>query len=177
MNKENNLENNVFNQFQNGIVTNVLKTNYKGFGLFPDNNNNNNSFKNTALKGIQEDSTLSFLFFSEDNMNIVQENLRYLIWIQSGKKYLIDKQSTIQLEIVMRSIFLQYAVNLNCKFTEQIKKLNDLVIDYCIPNILAQIQSYLGYIDSLEVLPMPMGLPQNLSSAGSKTLKSVTTTF
>ena len=110
-------------------------------------------------------------------MNIIQNNLRYQIWIQSGKKHIIDNQSTIQLEIIMRSVYLQYAVNLNCKFNEQIKKLNDLVLDYCIPNIMAQLQSYLGYIDYLEVFPTPMSLPQNLSSAGSKTLRSVTTTF
>jgi len=177
MEYKNNLEKNVFNQFQNGLVTNVTKPNFNGFELFPGNNNKDNKFKNTALKGIQEETTLSVLFFSKDNMNIIQDNLRYQIWIQSGKKHIIDSQSTIQLEIVMRSVFLQYAVNLNCKFNEQIKKLNDLVLDYCIPNIMAQVQSYLGYIDNLEVLPTPMSLPQNLSSAGSKTLRSVTTTF
>jgi hypothetical protein len=168
---------NYYNQFQNGRVVDITKTNYKKFPVFPNNNNNNNSFKNEALKGIQQDSTLSFLFFSKDNMRILQDLLRYQVWLQSGKKWVIGDQSNIELEIVMRSIYLQYSENLNCKFREQINKLNNMVADYCVPTILAEVQQYLGYLDNVQNLPNPIALPENLSSAGTKTLRSVTTTF
>lgn len=166
-----------FNQFQNGRVVDITKTNYKKFPAFPGNNNNNNSFKNEALKGIQQDSTLSFLFFSNDNMNVLQNLIRYQVWLQSGKKWVIGEQSPIELEIVMRSTYLQFAENLNCRFREQINKLNSLVADYCVPTILAEVQQYLGYLDNVQNLPNPIPLPENLSSSGTKTLRSVTTTF
>ena len=50
-------------------------------------------------------------------------------------------------------------------------------MDYCVPNILSEVQQYLGYLDNVQKLPNPLPLPENLSSAGSKTLRSVTTTF
>ena len=67
--------------------------------------------------------------------------------------------------------------NLNCKFNQQINDLNKLVLNYCVPNILQEVQTYLGYLDDVQQLPNPIELPQNLSSAGTKTLRSVTTTF
>ena len=166
-----------FNQFQNGRVTNITAKNYKTFPMFGQNNNKKNNFKNEALKGIQQDSPLSFLFLSKDNMNIIQNKLRYDIWLKSGKKYIIDKQSPIDLEIVMRSIYLQYSQNLNCKYNEQIDKLNDLVLEYAVPQVFIEVEQYLGYLDYVEKMPNPISLPQNLSSAGTKTLRSVTTTF
>lgn len=166
-----------YNQFQNGRVIDIDDKTYKTFQLFDENNNKNNSFKNEALKGIQQDSVLSYLFFSNVNMDIIQNRIRYEVWMQSGKKYVIDKQSPIELEIVMRSIYLQYAENLNCKYREQVNKLNDLTINFCVPSILAEVQQYLGYLDDVQKMPNPLPLPQNLSSAGTKTLRSVTTTF
>jgi hypothetical protein len=117
------------------------------------------------------------LFFSKNNIDRIQKEMRYTVWIQSGKKYIIDNQSPIELEIVMRAIFLQYSLNQNQDFGKQITYLNKLVLDYCIPNILSEVQQYLGYLDNVQKLPNPLPLPENLSSAGSKTLRSVTTTF
>ena len=168
---------NYFNQFQNGRVVDITKQHYNKLPPFTNNNNNNNSFKNEALKGIQQDSTLSFLFFSNDNMSTVQKLIRYHVWLQSSKKWIIGDQSAIELEIVMRSIYLQYSENLNCKFREQINKLNSLVTNYCVSNVLAEVQQYLGYLDNVQNLPNPIPLPQNLSTSGTKTLRSVTTTF
>jgi hypothetical protein len=39
------------------------------------------------------------------------------------------------------------------------------------------VEQYLGYLDAVQKLPNPLPLPENLSSAGTKTLRSVTTTF
>ena len=61
--------------------------------------------------------------------------------------------------------------------TAQINYLNKLVLDYCVPNVLTEVEQYLGYLDAVQKLPNPLPLPENLSSAGTKTLRSVTTTF
>ena len=166
-----------FNQFQNGRVVDITKKPYKTFQMFDQNNNKNNNFKNEALRGIQQDSALSFLFLSEDNMEVIQRKLRYEIWLRSGKKYIIERQSPIDLEIIMRSIYLQYSQNLNCKYNEQIDKLNALVLEYAVPQVFIEVEQYLGYLDYVQKMPTPIELPQNLSSAGTKTLRSVTTTF
>ena len=77
----------------------------------------------------------------------------------------------------MRAIYLQYSLNQDKDFGKQINYLNNLVLSYCVPNILTEVEQYLGYLDNVQKLPNPLPLPENISSAGSKTLRSVTTTF
>ena len=110
-------------------------------------------------------------------MNIIQNMLRYNVYEKSEKKFVIDKQSDIELEIIMRSIYLQHSPNLPNKIKEQIKYLNDLVINWCTEQIIPEVNQYLGYIKEIEYMPEPIDLPLNLSSKGSRSLRSVTTTF
>lgn len=173
----NDLGKDYYNQFQNGRVVDVGNKSYNNLPMFPGNNNKNDSFKTEAVRHIQEESPLSMLFFSEYNMNVLQNLIRYQVWIQSGKKHVIDNQSTIELEIIMRGTYLQYSLNQNCNYKKQVDYLNKLVADYCVPNILSEVEQYLGYLDNIQKLPNPLPLPQNLSSSGTKTLRSVTTTF
>lgn len=169
---------NYLNQKQNGRIIEISNKNYKNFNLFEEKKNkNNNFFKENALNGIQEKSQLSSLFFSKENINNIQNLIRYTVYRESNNEYVIGNQSTIDLEIIMRSVYLQHSINLNCKFKEQIKYLNNIVLNNTVPNILNEIKQYLGYIDNVEKLPVPLELPQNLSSAGTKTLQSITKTF
>lgn len=166
-----------YNQFENGRVIDITKTNYKTIPLFDNNNDKKDNFKYEALQHIQQPSPLSYLFFSKHNMDRIQTEMRYEVWMQSGKKYVIGRQSEIELEVIMRAIWLQYSLNQDKDFKKQINYLNKLVLDYCVPNVLSEVQQYLGYLDNVQKLPNPLPLPENLSSAGTKTLRSVTTTF
>ena len=145
--------------------------------MFTENNNKKNKFKDGALKGIQEDSVLSQIYFSKSNMNILQNQIRFYVFKHSNGKHIIDRQSDIDLEIIMRSIYLQHSLNLNCNIKDQIKKLNDRVIGWSGPKILNEVEQYLGYIYSVENMPIPLERPKNLSIKGSRSLRSVTTTF
>jgi hypothetical protein len=135
-----------YNQFQNGRVVNITEKNYSGIPLFDSNNDKKDNFKYEALQHIQTPSPLSMIFFSKMNIDRIQTEMRYQVWIQSGKKYVVDKQSPIELEIIMRAIYLQYSLNQNKNFKEQINYLNKLVLDYCVPNVLSEVQQYLGYL-------------------------------
>jgi hypothetical protein len=160
----------------NGRVIDVRKPT-KPYKMFTQNNNNNDNFKNTALKHIQQKSPLSMVYFSEENMNRVQNMIRYKVWLGSNKRHIISKQSSIELQIVMRSIYLQYSKNLPCKIGEQVYELNNMVVTWCVQKILTEIDQYLNYLNNLETLPQEIDLPKNLSSAGTKTLRSVTSLF
>lgn len=175
--KTNDLGKQYYNQFQNGRVIDITKTNYPGLPMFANNNDKKDNFKYEALQHIQTPSSLSMLFFSKENIDRIQNELRYQVWIQSGKKYVVDNQSPIELEIVMRAIYLQFSLNQDKDFDKQINYLNKLVLSYCVPNVLTEVEQYLGYLDNVQKLPNPLPLPENLSSAGTKTLRSVTTTF
>ena len=175
--KTNDLGKQFYNQFQNGRVIDITKKNYSTIPLFSNNNDVKDNFKYEALQHVQTPSRLSLLFFSKENIEKIQKELRYQVWLQSGKKYVVDNQSPIELEVVMRSTFLQFSLNQDKDFEKQINYLNKLVLSYCVPNVLTEVEQYLGYLDNLQKMPNPLPLPENLSSAGTKTLRSVTTTF
>jgi hypothetical protein len=163
-------------QFQNGRVT-LTDNNMKDMKMIDKNNETMNNFQVEALYGIQETSKLNQLFFSKKNMDIIQNMIRYNVYVKSDNKYIIDRQSDIELEIVMRSIYLQHSPNRPDKIKEQIEYLNKLVADWCTEQIIPEVQQYYGYIKEIEYMPVPMDLPLNLSSKGSRSLRSVTTTF
>jgi hypothetical protein len=166
----------MYNQFQNGRVT-LSSNNVKDMKMIDQENERMNNFQVEALYGIQETSQLNQLFFSKKNMENIQNMIRYNVYVKSEKKFIIDKQSDIELEIIMRSIYLQHSPNLPNKIKEQIEYLNKLVSDWCSEQIIPEINQYVGYIKEIEYMPLPIDLPINLSSKGSRSLRSVTTTF
>jgi len=164
-------------QFQNGrVIINEKKT-MKDLKMINDNGNVMKNFQVEALYGIQETTKLNQLYFSRANMNEIQAGIKYNVYIKTDKKHIIDKQSEVELEIIMRSIYLQHSPNLPNNIKEQIRYLNQLVIDWCVESIIPEIYQYFGYLKEVEFMPIPIDLPLNLSSKGSRTLRSVTTTF
>ena len=61
----------------------------------------------TAVKGLLEETELSNIFFSNQNIDALQMSIRYGVNQRSGQ--VISTQSENELYIVMRSIMLQYA--------------------------------------------------------------------
>ena len=167
----------MYSNFQNGRVTLNNNEVIKDMNMFENENQVQNNFQVEALYGIQETSKLNQVFFSKINLNRIQDIIRYKVYEKSDKKYVIDKQSDVELEIVMRSTYLQHSPNLPNKIKEQIDYLNGFVSDWCVEQILPEVQQYFGYIKEIENMPMPIDLPLNLSSKGSRSLRSVTTTF
>jgi hypothetical protein len=168
----------MYNQFKNGRVTLNSKNDIiKDINMIDHSNERMNNFQVEALYGIQETSTLNQLFFSKKNMDIIQNMIRYNVYVKSSERYIIDKQSDIELEIIMRSIYLQYSPNLQNKITEQIQYLNGLVRDWSTEQIIPEVEQYFGYMKEIEYMPLPIDLPLNLSSKGTRSLRSVTTTF
>ena len=45
----------------------------------------------------------------------------------------------------MRSVYLQNAANNPTNITEQVEALNQIVADYCIPQICSEAQAYINY--------------------------------
>lgn len=163
-------------QYQNGRVIMNNTQNVKDMSMIEGNKPNNN-FQVESLYGIQETSKLNQLFFSKKNMDIIQNNIRYTVYNKTNKKHIIDKQSDIELQIIMRSTYLQFSPNLEYNYKEQLEYLNGLVVEWCVAHIIPQLEQYIGYLKEVEYMPLPIDLPVNLSSKGSRTLRSVTTTF
>lgn len=163
-------------EIQTGRVPFLPKCN-RDFELFDTNNNDNNKFKENALGNIQQASPLSYFFFDNANIKRVNDKIRYNVYIRSGKKHIIAPQSVTELEIIMRGIFLQHSFGQATNILAQIEELNDIVVNYATPKILSEIEQYYGYMYDVENMPTPIDLPIALNSRGTKTLRSVTSTF
>jgi hypothetical protein len=123
------------------------------------------------MRGNWLENTLSRTFFSPENTKIIQNAIRKNVYDRSGdKQWVIDEQSADELQIVMRSLYLQYAKNLEFDIPGQINELNRLVIEWCVPRIMSEVQMYQYYLKDISTLPTPMPQPMSVSSAGTKSV-------
>ena len=117
-----------------------------------------------ALQGGWNETPLSQAFFSRQNMQIIQNGIRAGVYKRSGNNYIVSQQSTDNLKVVMRSIFLQHASNLPNKVSEQVAALNKLVLDYCITRVYNEAIGYLKYRRDASTIAAPISAPISTKS-------------
>lgn len=123
----------------------------------------NKDFSDLSVKGILEENSLNNLFFSEMNTKAIQNTLRYRVYKNTDQ--VISNQSTNDLFIIMRSVMLQYAnfrTNLD-NIVEEIKRLNNIVLDYAVENVTSNVKQHQGYVKDLAQLPTPLDHPQYIN--------------
>ena len=159
------------NELFNGRVD-IINNNFNDTNnnLYSEDKTPDNLFIDEALTGIQSKSLLSITFFSDKNIKIIQNNIRYNVFKLSNEKYTIGEQSPLQLQIIMRAIYLQYSKNLNYNIREQIEELNEMITTYCVPKILSELEQYIQYKKDVSNLYVPIPRSLNVSVAGTKSL-------
>ena len=116
------------------------------------------TFRN-ATEGLWDETTLSNAFFSQQNIQILQNGIRSGVYKRSNGQYLVGPQDCDPLKIVMRSVYLQYSANQPTHVTQQIEELNKIVLNYCIQQVYGEAQGYLKYIDDASTLVVPIAHP------------------
>jgi len=140
----------------------------KAFTPFPLFNDENRDDYSDSLKTIQESTLLNRTFFSKENVNLLQISIRKKVQESTGK--IISNQSVTELEIVMRSVYLQYSEQNDDNIREQIQRLNNVVLQETVPNIISNMYQYLQYKKDITSLPEPLAHSSNLSIKGDKSL-------
>lgn len=116
------------------------------------------SFRN-ATEGLWTETNLSQAFFSQQNIQILQNGIRAGIYHKSNGQYIIGPQDCDALKIIMRSVYLQHAANQSNNIPQQITELNKIVLDYCIKQVYSEAQGYMKYIDDVSTLVVPISNP------------------
>jgi len=111
------------------------------------------------LVGILEDNVLSQVYFSAENEQIIQNGIRSGVYTLSKEKFVASQQNSDQLKIIMRSIYLQFALHKRTGITEQVEDLNKLVLDYCVPFVFSEAVSYVKYLEDQSSLVVPLEHP------------------
>ena len=113
-----------------------------------------------ALAGEIESNMLSTVYFSAENIQIVQNGLRAGVYKMSGDKYVIAPQNIDTLKVIMRSIFLQYAEYDMNNIKNEVARLNKLVLDYAVSSVYNEAVGYMKYCEDQSTLVVPLELPR-----------------
>lgn len=158
------------NNNYNGRVFFDVKENVPTYELYTDSNKENKNVGNTLNYSL-EDTGLSRLYFSKENLDNIQKDIIESVYnitlndkdpiLDNVRPVKIGRQNDLQLQIIMRSIFLQYAKHNNDNIAGQIRELNDLVIREAIPDIITNVKQYLGYSADIQRSPQLMDRAQN----------------
>ena len=115
-----------------------------------------------ALTGEWEDNVLAQVYFSAENMQIIQNGIRAGVYEMSKQQFTVMPQKPDTLKIVMRSIYLQYAQHYPTGITAQVERLNKLVLNYAVPNVFNESVGYLKYCEDISTLTVPFELPKQV---------------
>lgn len=139
------------------------------------------------FKNLYGDSLLTDMFFSQKNIENIQNVIRYLVFKETNE--IIDKQSTNELLVIMRAIFFEYSAHpqiisddmtekqkqeLLLEYTKEVNRLNQIVFNNVIPKLVSQLQQYLDYLRDVSEQPKQMERSKNDSIKGQKQYRSVT---
>jgi hypothetical protein len=116
------------------------------------------TFRN-ATEGLWDSNALSNAYFSKQNIQILQNGIRAGVYKRSKGRYVIEEQDCDSLKIIMRSVFLQNAVNKPYDIPQQVNALNQLVLDYCIQQVYSEAQGYMKYVNDVSTLVVPIAPP------------------
>jgi len=125
---------------------------------------------------------LSDCFFSEENVDIINKQLILAVFKKTNNSFKICDQKTRNILIVMTFIWENFSRNLNYDITNQIRKLNKMVINEMLPKVLSNLEQQYEYIENYDkiennnknILDLPFNAKLN---RGTTELQSMTRTF
>lgn len=172
-------QNNLYNEYNPSKPKPKFENYY--MPSYEQNTNNwatENSIQKTMLKSIHTPTPLGELFFTKDNINRIQQKIKYEVFVRTNGKYKLEvDQNESDLLIVMRDVYITDAMNNPYKIVHQVKVLNHRVIEKIVPDMISMIKQDDEYIKQLDRPIDPIPLPVNVSKAGRLSLPSVTTVF
>ena len=116
----------------------------------------------------EEESALAVRFFSKENIDLLQSEIAKQVYMMSGNKYQIDRQDDVQLKLIMRSYYMQFARHNDHRIDEEMTELNARVVGYASGKVFSEVSFYKYYIKDLEEFPEPIHSPLNVNLRGTK---------
>lgn len=125
-----------------------------------------NRFSRQAISGLHSKTKLNQAFFSEDNINYIQAELRYAVYQKTG--ITIDNQSVDELRIIMRGIYLQEFPYTPGQELEDIRNLNSRVLAFSVDQVSNAVLHHKKFLEDLKNPINQMDRPLYASKSGTK---------
>jgi hypothetical protein len=113
------------------------------------------------------DTDLSRAFFSKTNLDAIQKELKVQIHHATG--HIIDRQSDAEITGIMKGVYEAFSNNEGGK--EEIKRLNDIVLDILVDQVKAGVQGYLTYLKDASTMPQPLSRGTFASIKGERSIE------
>ena len=126
------------------------------------------TFQQQATIRIHTSTPLNQSFFSETNIQHLQDEIRYGVWKASNNQYVIDPQNPDDLKIVMRSYYLQSSTHDPDKVQQELDALNSRVVGFAVDRVMVEVKQYVKYRKDILEYPDPISRPVNVNITGSK---------
>lgn len=128
------------------------------------------SFNEVYLRSMEyEPNDVNQLYFSSENIDLLQKMIQQQIYIDSNKRHKISRQSDDELLIIMRSVYMEHSRNLPGYVKEQIIELNQHVVSECVRIILPRIEQHVSYMNTLDKRLDIMDYGETTTTKGTKT--------
>lgn len=118
-------------------------------------------------------SLVSQLYFSDLNIDALQEGVRFSVYKQT--KQVIERLPSSDLVVLMRTVYLEHSRNLPYKVTEQVRELNTRVLDICVRKLASEVSFHKKYRTDVTQDGYSAGtdipFAANVSSKGSRSLE------
>lgn len=130
---------NINNQFElfDKIVPNVKPTSYSN-----------------ATLGVFNPTTLSNKFFSSENIMVIQRAITDNV--KQMTDYTIPPQNEDIIKNMMWNVYMEFCAHMPDKIEQQIKSLNQKVLEHCIPGIIESIKADIKYRYDISHMHVPM---------------------
>ena len=120
----------------------------------------NQLIKNQVRISECEQGMLEDVFFSDDNIDLINKQLIMSVYNKTNGKIKIAPQSSQSLIIVMRYVFLEYARHLPYDIAGQIRELNCQVVGEVLPKIITEATQRIDYLNEIngprKLPPLPI---------------------
>lgn len=124
-----------------------------------------------------DESFLSKIFFSMENIDIINKMIVMEVFNNTNKKYLINFQDEKNLMLVMQYVWSNYARNLESNIKDQVRCLNKQVLNEVMEDIMTFVKQQEDYIRFISSDLDPISLPENTRTRLNQELPSMSELF
>lgn len=118
---------------------------------------------------LHSETPLNSVFFSQANMDRIQQAIHDQVYSMSGGQYDIGRQSDDDLRIIMRSYYLMFGRNDPSNVAGELAELNHRVIGYCAGKVYSEVDFHMFYRKDLEDFAPAIANPVNVKVYGTRT--------
>jgi hypothetical protein len=136
------------------------------------NNLRNQLIKNQVRISSDAQADLEEVFFSDENIDLINKQLILAVFNKTKGMYKIPPQTTESLIIVMRYIFIEYARHLPYDVKGQIRDLNCMVVSDVLPNVITNVTQRIDYLKEIQNTRQNNTIPKNVNT-NTKNLQSI----